>query len=353
MKPRLLDWLACPACAGTFDVTAFEKNGEEVVEGLLTCACGAVFPIVTGIPRLLDEAFDLFPDFAARHRDRLPPSRRTAAANAAVESIRRTRESFGYQWTEFSEMAIDFRQNFLEYIDPVQPEFFRGKLGLDAGCGFGRHIFNAAKFGAEMVGVDVSAAIDSTRKNTEHLPNVHLVQADLYRLPFRRGVFDFAYSIGVLHHLPDPEKGFQQLVSLVRPGGSVFVWVYSKKRRVVNAILESVRAVTTRLPPPVQKAVSFAAAVVDWFGFVVPYRAISRLPLVGPVARRFALPRLKVYGEYPFQVAWADWFDRLAAPIRFYYNGDDLTGWLQRSRLSRTTISPTGLFGWRAYGERL
>ena len=56
--------------------------------------------------------------------------------------------------------------------------------------------------------------------------------------------------------------------------------------------------------------------------------------------------------EYPFQVAYADWFDRLAAPIRFYYDGDAMRGWLDRAQLDHTAISPTGLFGWRAYGER-
>ena len=70
-----------------------------------------------------------------------------------------------------------------------------------------------------MVGVDISEAIESTRVNTQGMPNVHLVQADVYHLPFRPGVFDFAYSIGVLHHLPEPEKAFQCVVPLVKPGG--------------------------------------------------------------------------------------------------------------------------------------
>ena len=87
-------------------------------------------------------------------------------------------------------------------------------------------------------------------------------------------------------------------------------------------------------------------------GFVVPHRVLSGLPGIGPVVRRLTVPRLKVYGNYPFQVAWADWFDRLAAPIRFYYNDKDLDAWLKRSDLGRTLVSRTGLFGWRAYGER-
>jgi hypothetical protein len=128
--------------------------------------------------------------------------------------------------------------------------------------------------------------------------------------------------------------------------------VYSNRRRFVNFVLESVRSVTTRSPKPVQQAISFVAATIDWGGFVVPYRVAARMPLVGPLVRRYGFARLKVYSEYPFQVVYADWFDRLAAPIRVYYDDAAMRGWLERAHLERTAISPTGLFGWRAYGER-
>jgi SAM-dependent methyltransferase len=345
----------CPWCRANLTLTAFDGSapGGEVVDGLLQCACGRRFPIVNGIPRILDDAFKVFPDFVQRYRDRLPPlpdipAMRTREADA----IRRTRESFGYQWTQFSEMVIDFRDNFLTYIEPLDESFFPGKLGLDLGCGFGRHIYNAAKFGAEMIGVDLSEAIESTRANTKDLPNVHLVQADVYHLPIRPGVLDFAYSIGVLHHTPDPEAAFRCLVPLVKPGGSVFVWVYSKSRSFWNVCLESVRAVTTRLPKPVQKGISLAAALVDYGGFVGPYKLAIKAPGLRSVVERLPLQRLKLYSVYPFQVVYADWFDRLAAPIRFYYDANDMEGWLTRAQLERHRISPTGLFGWRAYGER-
>jgi SAM-dependent methyltransferase len=249
-------------------------------------------------------------------------------------------------------MAIDFRDNFLYYIRPLEASFFRGKRGLDMGCGFGRHVYNAAQFGAEMVGVDLSDAIESTAENTREFDNVHLVQADVYHLPFRPGVFDFAYSIGVLHHLPDPERGYQSLLPIVKPGGAVFIWVYSKRRAVVNFILEAARAITTRVPPKVQQALSFTFAAVDWCVFIAPYRIALNVPGLGALVRKLPLPRLRVYTRYPFQVVYADWFDRFAAPIRFYYDENDLAGWVGRAKLTRTAISPTGLFGWRAYGER-
>lgn len=354
MKLRLLDLLSCPWCGQPFEARSYDAAGSatDIVEGVLVSGCGRCFPIVRGIPRIIQNAAELFPEFVRRHGGDFPDAPKGPVNKSRTDAaIEKTRKSFGYQWTVFREMVIDFRENFFYYIRPLDEGFFKGKLGLDMGCGFGRHIYNAALFGAEMVGVDLSDAIESTAENTRELPNVHLVQADVYHLPFKPGVFDFAYSIGVLHHLPDPERGYQSLLPIVKPGGSVFIWVYSKKRAVVNAILESARAVTTRVPPKVQQALSFSFAAVDWW-VIKAYQGLANIPGVGGVMRKLPLPRLRLYTHYPFQVVYADWFDRFAAPIRFYYDENDLSGWVSRAKLTRTSISPTGLFGWRAYGER-
>jgi SAM-dependent methyltransferase len=264
---------------------------------------------------------------------------------------KRTQASFGYQWTAFGDLVDEFRAHFHGYIHPPEPAFFAGKLGLDAGCGFGRHMVYAAEYGARMVGLDFSAAIDTARRNTCQLDSVHLVQGDLYRLPFRPGVFDFAYSFGVLHHLPDPEAGFRALLPAVKPGGAVFVWVYSTARAGMNAALERVRALTTRLPHPLLRRLCLLPALVDWWLFIQPYKTLRRTARLGPMVERLTWPRIKLYSQYPFQVCYADWFDRLSAPIRFYFGWQDLQGWCRRAGLVNVSITPTGKYGWRVYGE--
>jgi SAM-dependent methyltransferase/uncharacterized protein YbaR (Trm112 family) len=352
VRPRLRDVLRCPRCRASLTLEPFVVGREDdVVDGLLTCGCGWRYPVVDSIPRMLPDAFSLFPDFVRRYRARLDGAPASTPPERLSADLDRTRESFGYQWTKFSEMVCDFEQNFWNYLAPATPETFRGRLGLDAGCGFGRHIYHAARNGAEMVGMDFSRAIESTRRNTQDLPNVHLVQGDIYAPPFADGTFDLLYSIGVLHHLPDPQRGINTLAPLVRPGGQVFVWLYSKTRTVTNFLLETVRAVTTRLPHPLVNALSFAGAVVDQYGFVLPYRVVRRVPGTGRLAARM-LPRIKLYSAYPFQVLQADWFDRLAAPIRFYYSEDEVERFALQAGLTDVKISPTGLYGWRACGVR-
>lgn len=354
MRDRLHQILRCPACRGTLTATAFASSSDQIVEGVLTCGCGLTYPIIDTIPRMLTNSWELFPAFRQRYGD----GHQKAAAVSTAETDGegrlqvRTQESFGYQWTTFADMACDFEDNFLNYLHPATPDFFSGKLGLDAGCGFGRHIYHAAQYGAEMVGVDFSRAIESSHGNTKHLPNVHLVQADIYALPFSPGTFDFAYSVGVLHHLPDPPRATAAVGAMVKPGGTLFIWVYSKKRRIANLLLETVRVVTSRLPHAFVNLLSFAGAAVDRVFFIAPYHLAGRLPLLGQLAASLTPARIKMYSEYPFQVLHADWFDRLAAPIRFYYDESGAKELLQAADVASAQVSPTGLYGWRGCGIR-
>ena len=78
----------------------------------------------------------------------------------------RTRDSFGYEWTklypEHGHSTPEWqaeRDIFLEYTRTV-PSDFRGKLVLDGGCGNGRYAKLANDWGARVVAVDISAAVE-------------------------------------------------------------------------------------------------------------------------------------------------------------------------------------------------
>lgn len=330
MKPRLLQLIGCPMCNGALTLCAGASELEgEITSGELECpACHIKYPIRAGVPRLL-------------------PS--------ISEEEEKTSAAFGWQWSEFTEMYEQYEPQFLDWIHPLQPDFFKGKLVLDAGCGNGRHANYAARYGArEVVGLDLSKAVDTAYANIGSLLNVHIVQGDINHPPFRRpadgGPFDFIYSIGVLHHMPDPAAGFQSLVRFVRPGGAIFAWVYGRENNgVVHYFINPLRkGLTSRMPPRMLPAVAWPLSVV--FQGVVKgvYRPLRH-------TRAFtALPShdyLYSLSGFSFRRNYNIVFDHLVAPVAFYLRREEFEGWFQRARLEHIELSWRNQNSWRGFGR--
>jgi SAM-dependent methyltransferase len=301
VKRRLLDWLACPACRGALGLARAVPDVDDVQEGELACQdCRARYPITRGIPRVL------------------PP---TLAAEATA-----TAERFGYEWTRFAEIRPEYEAQMLGWIAPVGRDAFSGRRVLDAGCGKGRHLRLASAFGAkEVVGIDLGPAVNAAAENTADLDNVHVVQGDLTHPPLRPESVDLIYSIGVLHHLPEPEAGFRALAPLLAPGGRFVAWLYAREGNGwVLALVDPARRLTSRLPLPLVSAAAWILALPLWVALRFLYApARSRRWL-----RRW-LPYRGYLGDlvpFPFREVHSIAFDQLLAPVAHY---------MERARVER------------------
>ena len=226
---------------------------------MLTCMeCPAVFPIVSGVPRMVDHVTGRF---------------------GLTEVDPRTQAAFGFEWLRYpvttrEEDLVTFfgltgiEPTFQEKIDfhdfpteqPTPEEVaaastsrLRGKKVLEAGCGMGKYVSVASALDAELVvGLDASDAVERACEVTERNRNVLIVQGDIFHPPLRGG-FDFAYSVGVLHHTPAPRQAFMSVASLIRPGGELAVWLYPHSSDLGPHMLEIwheriLRPLTSRLP---------------------------------------------------------------------------------------------------------
>jgi SAM-dependent methyltransferase/uncharacterized protein YbaR (Trm112 family) len=326
---KMIETLRCPSCRGALSGSETELSCEK---------CKVAYPIVDGIPRML----------APNLRDAL--AGQVSATGTDAKQVE-TALSFGYEWHRFPEMYDEWERQFLDYMQPHGPEFFRGKKVLDAGCGNGRFAYYAGKYGAEVWAIDLGPAVEVARRNTESV-GANVVQADLHNPPFALESFDFIYSIGVLHHLPDPEVAFRNLLRFLKPGGEVQIYLYWKpERRPIKALLLSgiagARQLTTRMPHKAVYLLAYPAAVSAFLFFVWPYRIMKRLP---PLARLAEELPMKQYAAYPFRVCVNDQLDRLSAPIENRYTRADVQNWLARAALESPRVGEN--FGWVATGRK-
>jgi SAM-dependent methyltransferase len=210
LSAELLGLLRCISCRAPL---------EEQEDGYGCPSCGRKFPAVRGVLRFVD---------AHSYAD-----------------------SFGYQWNKFDQTQLDQGPRTLSDRDfrrktGLKPEDLQGKLVLDVGCGMGRFAEVATRWGARVVGIDLSAAAEAAARNLAEREFAAL-QADVFTLPFAPGSFDFIYSMGVLHHTPDCEKAFKTLPQYLKPGGGIAIWLYSGYNKWYR-FSDIYRKVTHRMP---------------------------------------------------------------------------------------------------------
>jgi ubiquinone/menaquinone biosynthesis C-methylase UbiE/uncharacterized protein YbaR (Trm112 family) len=299
MKTRLLEWIVCPACGERPELRVFQEerieippgmevppgfDREEILEAALSCRCGQVYPVLDGIPRMLRNAREEYPEFFARHGlgDASGPGSRTAAAPpAAPVADPRSASSFRLQWTVYQEGDhtwfkddAGLRKREILYNLDTTAEELQGKVLLDAGCGNGELTRAIAEYGVEIVAMDFSRSVERARQRLfeKGFPvshRVHYLQGNVLELPLRRHSFDLVHSSGVLHHTPSTERAFRSVAQAPKPGGKLYVQLYRRRPAWIHAINVGLRAVTTRMPMRLLYRLCYAATPV--------HSALSRL----------------------------------------------------------------------------
>lgn len=351
MRKRLLKWLLCPVCEHELELKVICCTEEEIIEGILSCPCGQKFPIINGVPRLVcdglkEELLQSYPDFFNRNFTLFKGKNKSQKIEFIQNKM--TMNRFGYEWQHFYDYNCD---NFKPFIEPLPVDFFEGKLGLDIGCGAGRHAFQASQRGAEIIAIDISRAVDTAQNKNLVNESVHIIQADIFNLPLKPGAFDFIFSLGVLHHLSEPENGYQALIPFLKKGGALFIWLYAFSHRKIA--LEILRALAQRMSNDNIRRMAFLCNLIDYGIFINLYRLTQTIPVLGKLLKKYVPLRILEYAKYGYRISYTDWFDRLSAPITNYYKENEMKLWLERSKLSNTKLLMEGDSWWWLYGERI
>lgn len=332
MKQKLIELLVCPKCKDGLSCEISEKEESgEIIEGVLKCnTCLDSFPVTNGIPRFIK------------------------ADNYAM--------SFGYQWNLFRKEQIDSHNGTTLSADRFwaesrsTKESLKGKWILDAGCGAGRFLDVASTAEAEVVGIDISSAIDAAKENLKGRENVHFVQASIYELPFRQSSFDLCYCIGVLQHTPVPKKSLRSIAEMVKEDGEIAVTIYEKRKWYTMLFSKYwLRPFTKRMSKEsllgIIKGVMPVAFPLTSFLFRIPVLGKVFMFMI-PVANYVNEPQLNRDLRYSWAIL--DTFDMLSPQFDLPMQEDEVTAVLSASGIEEVLrLSNPGLnvVGKRPAGE--
>jgi SAM-dependent methyltransferase len=298
VSPEFLNQLRC----SDGSIPAWDAERQ-----VLSCSRGAEYPVLGGIPRFVSQ-----------------------------EHL----ASFGLQWNRYEVAHVEEDRATFQAKTGVRLEELKGLRVLDAGCGGGRYSKVAGEAGASVIGADHSTAVEKAARLCAHLPNVHFLQADLKALPLEPASFDFAFSIGVMHHDADTRAVLDAVAKMVRPGGRLAVWLYRRNQPWQEWINNALRRRTMRMPPE---------RLERWA------RLGARLGGV-PLVKR-ALNKFVNFSAHPdWENRVCDTFDWYAPQYQHHHTVEELCGWFRAAGYDDLVVLPpekSGRFYRWAYEHNL
>lgn len=263
-------------------------------------------------------------------------------------------DGFGDEWTRFDQSGVEAAemQALFEAYFGIFPwhELPPNAAGFDLGSGSGRWARMVAPRVGRLTCIDASAdALAVARRTLAGHGNVDFVHATVGALPLPRASFDFGFSLGVLHHVPDTEAGLRAAVGLLRPGAPFLLYLYYAFDnrpwwfRRVWQVSEVGRRLISRLPHSLRYAASQAiAGTVYW-----PLARAARL-LESAGVRVDALP-LAAYRQRSFYTMRTDSLDRFGTRLEQRFTRAEIASMMTRAGLTRIRFSDAAPY-WVACG---
>jgi len=288
MKKSLLELLVCPKTGQKLHIESILEDVSEIKKGyLISSDMNQKYIIQDGVPRFVPQS--------------------------------NYSDNFGMQWNMYSKTQLDSFSGQTISSDRFwnatgwDKKALKGKWVLDVGCGSGRFTEIALRAGAKVVALDYSSAVDACYTNFKDHDNFHVIQGDIFELPFEKNTFEFVYCLGVLQHTPDPKKALLSLPEVLKKGGSMCVDYYDRSWRSLLLPKYWIRPITKRLP----KEFLFLVLKTMVPVLLPVSRLVGYMPFIGRILSKI-VPVVNYYGIYPLNrrqhIEWSllDTFDWLS-----------------------------------------
>lgn len=331
MQKELLDILICPKCKNEELHLEIHVENEhlDIEEGTICCAkCNSKYWIIQGVPVFVE----------LHNKDNV---------------FERTSNHYGSGWVEGDEYATYSLEEKWHYDELIKLfEFPRGMsgFGIEAGSGNGKDTVRLAVNNpkSEIITIDISEGIYVANKRSKilKLNNIHPIRASLDQIPIKNEVFDFGYSFGVLHHMPQPSDGMKEVSRTLKKGSSFLTYLYSDltEKPVLKFLLKPVtflRKITHKMSIPVLKIFCYLMMTPIFILLVIPSRFLK---LIGMSSLAMKIPH---HHNKSFISLYGELFDRFGAQIEFRYNPSSLNLLYKDANLKMTDYKNLEIWrGW-------
>lgn len=328
MKRHLIDLIVCPICSNSLNLKIKLEKNNEIVEGEISCKKNHKFFIHKGIPRLV----------ITNQKD-----------------VIKTENAFSAKWKKYhktyhSEKWINMQKKwFLDRFGWKNISEFNKFLKsrryiLEAGTGVGNTAFLLSKNKQSQVfAIDMSESIEFAYKKYGKLENVHFLQADIQKMPFKRKFFDFILSDQVLHHTNNTKKSFKILTKYLEKKGIISIYIYKKKGPIREFTDDYIRETSTNMTE--QKCIELSKELANLGKNLSNIKAKIKIPNDVPLlkikAGTYDIQRFIFYNfikcwwskNVPFEQSVATNFDWYFPKFAFRHTPKEIKKWYKDSKI--------------------
>lgn len=249
-------------------------------------------------------------------------------------------DRFGYSWAIFHEILPEHREQFLRWTAAVPHAAWKGARFLDAGCGIGRNSHWAMQEGAAGgLALDIDErSLAAARQNLHAHPAIEVRYQSIYEIA-EENAFDIVFSVGVIHHLAEPDAAVARMVRAAKPGGCVMIWVYGAENM----------GWLTRYFDPIRRTL-FSR---------MPLRLVYHLSLYPTaglwLALRLGLSHIEYYRllqRFTFAHLRAIVFDQMIPRIAHYWPRETVVAMMEKAGLEDIRLVQVNEMSWSAAGRK-
>lgn len=267
-----------------------------------------------------------------------------------------TVHSFGEEWKAFHQFEEgEIKKIGDSYFDIVTPDMIgKDKIAADFGCGTGRWSKYFHKKVGAVAAIDPSEAVLAAGELLKDVDNVQLYKASIDNLPFPDNYFDFGFSLGVLHHIPDTQKAMAACVEKVKPGGHFLVYLYYSLDnrgvlyKALFALSNALRRIVSKMPDKLKRFSCNLLAILFYMPFVLFSRGLKFLGV--SKKNRSRIP-LHSYEGTSFYIIRNDALDRFGTPLEQRFSKAEIHSMMERAGLANITFSEQAPY-WHAIGKK-
>lgn len=234
--------------------------------------------------------------------------------------------------TNKEKYTLDYYEEIEDKRYQIHPEVFSfaqftrffGKRVLEIGVGAGTDFIQWVRAGAKAYGIDLAPeAIEHVKKRLEiyGLQAMEVKLGDAENIDYQDNFFDLVYSFGVIHHTPNTQKALEEIIRVLKPGGTAKIMVYN--RCSLLAFFFWIKHALLKLRP--WKSISW----VLWNFMESKGTKAYTVREIKSILSKYSIYDLKITLVYTYydRLQRFNWFMRKSASVLASILGRDKVGW--------------------------